>query len=103
MATTVLAVYQNGVLRPAQPLPLAEGETVQITVARTVAAALAPAEDEAVERIAAATTLEEWIAAANAAPPEADEYDLLAALNDNRRLSGDQRLLFAPEREGDAR
>jgi predicted DNA-binding antitoxin AbrB/MazE fold protein len=32
MAITVEAVYENGVLRPAQPLPLKEHERVQIIV-----------------------------------------------------------------------
>jgi len=32
MAITVEAVYENGVLKPAQPLPLQEHEKVQITV-----------------------------------------------------------------------
>jgi predicted DNA-binding antitoxin AbrB/MazE fold protein len=32
MAIVVEATYENGVLRPAQPLPLAEHEKVQITV-----------------------------------------------------------------------
>jgi predicted DNA-binding antitoxin AbrB/MazE fold protein len=32
MALTVEAVYENGVLKPAQPLPLKEHEQVQITV-----------------------------------------------------------------------
>jgi predicted DNA-binding antitoxin AbrB/MazE fold protein len=32
MAITVEAVYENGVLRPAQPLPLNEHEKVTITV-----------------------------------------------------------------------
>jgi predicted DNA-binding antitoxin AbrB/MazE fold protein len=31
---TVEAVYENGVLRPAQPLPLKEHETVQVTIQR---------------------------------------------------------------------
>ena len=33
MAITVEAVYENGVLRPVQPLPFAERERLQITVA----------------------------------------------------------------------
>jgi predicted DNA-binding antitoxin AbrB/MazE fold protein len=33
MALTVEAVYENGVLKPAQPLPLKENERVQITIA----------------------------------------------------------------------
>jgi predicted DNA-binding antitoxin AbrB/MazE fold protein len=32
MAITVEAVYENGVLKPAQPLPLKEHETVQVTI-----------------------------------------------------------------------
>jgi len=32
MAITVEAVYENGVLKPGQPLPLKEHEKVQITV-----------------------------------------------------------------------
>jgi predicted DNA-binding antitoxin AbrB/MazE fold protein len=32
MTITVEAVYENGILRPAQPLPLKEHEKVQITV-----------------------------------------------------------------------
>ncbi len=32
MPLTVEAVYENGVLKPAQPLPLKEHERVQVTV-----------------------------------------------------------------------
>jgi predicted DNA-binding antitoxin AbrB/MazE fold protein len=32
MALTVEAVYENGVLKPTQPLPLEEHETVRITI-----------------------------------------------------------------------
>ena len=32
MAFTIEAVYENGVLKPAQPLPLKEHEKVRITV-----------------------------------------------------------------------
>jgi predicted DNA-binding antitoxin AbrB/MazE fold protein len=32
MTLTVEAVYENGVLKPAQPLPLKEQERVQVTV-----------------------------------------------------------------------
>jgi predicted DNA-binding antitoxin AbrB/MazE fold protein len=35
MTITVEAVYENGVLKPAQPLPLKEHETVQVTVQTT--------------------------------------------------------------------
>jgi predicted DNA-binding antitoxin AbrB/MazE fold protein len=32
MAITVTAVYENGVFRPKQPMPLAEGTQVELTV-----------------------------------------------------------------------
>ena len=32
MTVTVEAIYENGVLRPAQPLPLKEQQRVQVTV-----------------------------------------------------------------------
>ncbi len=32
MAQTIEAVYENGVLRPKEPMSLAEGETVEILV-----------------------------------------------------------------------
>ncbi len=32
MAISVEAVYENGVLKPVEPLPLKEGETVRVTI-----------------------------------------------------------------------
>jgi predicted DNA-binding antitoxin AbrB/MazE fold protein len=32
MTKTIQATYQGGVLRPAEPLPIAEGSTVELTV-----------------------------------------------------------------------
>jgi len=32
MPLTVAAIYENGVLKPAEPLPLAEHEEVQVTI-----------------------------------------------------------------------
>jgi predicted DNA-binding antitoxin AbrB/MazE fold protein len=34
MSLTVEAIYENGVLKPAQPLPLKEHEKVRLTVVR---------------------------------------------------------------------
>lgn len=42
MTTTAAAIYENGVLRPLSPLPLAEGARVEVTV--TDHAASQPAE-----------------------------------------------------------
>ncbi|HEY1377238.1 MAG TPA: antitoxin family protein [Gemmataceae bacterium] len=41
MAITVEAVYEHGVLKPAQPLPFREHETVELTI-RPVHAAAGP-------------------------------------------------------------
>ena len=38
MAMTVEAVYENGVLKPAQPLPLGEHERVRLAIHRSAAA-----------------------------------------------------------------
>jgi len=39
MTITVQATYENGVLKPAQPLPLKEREQVQVTVRRPTSVA----------------------------------------------------------------
>ncbi len=103
MTTRVTAVYQNGVLRPTQPLPLAEGESVEITLERaTPPRETSLTEAEASRRIRDAKTLEELFAAADAAAelePD-DGYDLLQALDDNRERAGAVRPLFPPEMKG---
>jgi predicted DNA-binding antitoxin AbrB/MazE fold protein len=101
--TTFQAIYENGVLRPIRPLPLAEGETVEIILAPPKSLPAEPSETEAVQRIRSARTLEEWIAAANDTSAEEDGYDLLQALEENRKLAGDARPLFPTEVPGVAR
>jgi predicted DNA-binding antitoxin AbrB/MazE fold protein len=98
---TQTVTYTGGVLRPATPLPLAEGETVVVTITRP-APPPALTEEEALRRIREAKTLEELFAAMNAsAALEPDDgYDLCEALNENRRLSGDVRMLYPPEEKG---
>jgi predicted DNA-binding antitoxin AbrB/MazE fold protein len=39
MPLTVEAIYENGVLKPAEPLPLKEHEKVQLTVVRETSVA----------------------------------------------------------------
>ncbi len=99
MTQTVTATYSGGVLRPATPLPLAEGETVQITVTSPPLPAPALTEDEAIRRIREAKTLEDLWAAIDAAPEDdlPEGYDFRKALNENRRLAGDYRMLYPPE------
>ncbi len=96
--TTVLAVYQGGVLRPVQPLPLNEGETVEIALTRPEHPSPPASVEESERRIREAGTLQEWIEAANALPVADDGYDLLRAVNENRHSS--ERPLIPPAQEG---
>ena len=59
MTLTVVAVYENGVLKPDQPLPLREHEKVQVTIETAIDAVRRSAgllgwtgDAETVERIA---------------------------------------------------
>ncbi len=91
MTMTTLAIYENGVLRPARALPFAEGETVQLTVTRPATS------QEAQRRMREAKTLEELFDAFQSAPEADDNYDLLQALDENRK---GERPLFPPELKG---
>ncbi len=104
MTMTVQAVYVGGVLRPVQPLPLAEGETVEVTVSPTKPPGrqLRPptaAEEDYARRLKAARSLDEMLAAVATAPPLPDGYDLCEALNANRRATGEW-LLYPEHPEG---
>jgi predicted DNA-binding antitoxin AbrB/MazE fold protein len=89
MTTTVRAVYQNGVLRPERPLPLAEGETVVVTVANANPVTPPVDEDEVLRRMDSAGSLQELFALYESLPSPADGYDLCEALNANRRAAGE--------------
>jgi len=96
MIVNTLAVYENGVLRPEQPLPLAEGEKVHIRVT-------CPDPDdprstgEIEQQIRAAKTLTELFAVVETNPEPENDYDLLRALDDNRK---GERPLFPAELKG---
>jgi predicted DNA-binding antitoxin AbrB/MazE fold protein len=83
--TTVQAVYEGGVLRPVHPLPLAEGETVEVTVAQTRAKL---SQEEWERRIRAAKNIQEWVELANTCPYEGPDVDILKMINESRRLTG---------------
>jgi predicted DNA-binding antitoxin AbrB/MazE fold protein len=92
MTTTVRAVYSGGVLRPFQPLALAEGTTVDVTVA-TASVDSQLSEDEIVRRIQACKSYHEWLEVTKLLPPDDGGYDIVQALDENRRWSGDRPLL----------
>ena len=101
--TRIQAVYENGVLRPKEPLSLAEGEEVQVSVYPrlriTPLRPPTPEEEDYTRRLNATRTIEEMHAVMATAPPWEEEYDIVKALNDNRRASG-ERLLFPESEEG---
>lgn len=102
-------------MKPSTPLELKEGQVVEVTV-DSVPVFPAPAEDlpklsesndrklaieETVRRIREAKTLEEMFAVMEEGPDDTpDDYDLCEALNENRRLAGEERMLFPPETKG---
>ena len=92
MTMTVRAVYVHGVLRPIQPLALKEGETVEVTVAP--APSDSPlSEEEFIRRIQACKTYHEWFELTKLLPPHDGGYDIVKALDENRRWSGERPLL----------
>jgi predicted DNA-binding antitoxin AbrB/MazE fold protein len=94
--TTIRATYENGVLRPAEPLPLADGEAVELTVTPVPTHPPPASLEEALRRMAEAKTWEELDAATEAAAPFDTPlppgYDLLEALNRTRIEEGREQL-----------
>jgi predicted DNA-binding antitoxin AbrB/MazE fold protein len=93
MTIMVRAVYERGVLRLAQPLGLDEGETVDVTIARTKLDAQTLNEDEIGRRLKAANSIAEWVEATKLLPADDGGYDVLRALNENRMWSGERPLI----------
>ena len=91
MTTTVRAVYLNGVLRPDKPLPLAEGTPVDVLVTP------ASENDEVLQRMRTAKTLEELFDIADSIPAADDGHDVVRAMNETRRANGER--LLTPDDE----
>ena len=98
MVARVMAIYENRVFKPTVPLALPEGTKVECALEEARILPFTGAEDEYSQRVENATSLEELFAAMNEAP-EDNDYDLCAALNENRRIAG-ERPLFPPEQKG---
>jgi predicted DNA-binding antitoxin AbrB/MazE fold protein len=95
MTMTVRAVYTGGVLRPVQPLALAEGQSVEVTIrpSVTVPTTTPVSEEEIIGRIQACKTYHEWLEITKLLPPDDGGYDIVKALDENRRWSGERPLL----------
>src|SRR5579871_4996187 len=94
MVRTIRAVYENGILRPTEKLPLSEGETVEVIITQRNAPGpwltepTRPEEDYA-RRIRDAKSLQEMLAVMNSAPfSPGDDFDLVNEINESRRLTG---------------
>jgi hypothetical protein len=94
MAMTVRARYLGGVLQLFEPLPLAEGVTIEVTIDKVETGGQGgqsptPEEEDYARRLRAAKSLEEMYAVMETAPssPE-DPYDLIQRMNESRRLTG---------------
>lgn len=99
MSITVQATYTGGILRPVQPLALAEGQTVEITVTPAASPTTAPnppapaSEEDTIRRIQACKTYREWFEVTKTLPSDNGDYDIVKALDENRRWSGERPLL----------
>src|SRR5260370_20037824 len=81
MTMTVRAIYTGGVLRPVEPLALAEGETVVVTVGPAPAATTLVSEEEVIRRIQACKTYQEWLEVTNLLPGDDGGYDIVKSLD----------------------
>src|SRR5262249_50849923 len=95
--TIVEAVYENGILRPSQPLPFDEGQTVEVTVRPKPANSRPQPEDDITRHLREAKTYHEWFEMTKLLPPDDGGYDIVSALNENRKWGGDRPIL--PEDE----
>ena len=77
-----IAVYENGLLRTPDPLPLREGETVQLVVTRGTPR---PTDDEILAMMKQAKSPQELFALADTYITAPRGYDMCDALDANRR------------------
>jgi hypothetical protein len=102
---TITAIYEGGVLRPTTVLPFADGTRLRLTVDSSSNGLDAPDDCGPTDKIALARQTEAAAFVQSLIDSkDRDElpegYDFLDALNENRRLSGDYRMLFPPEEKG---
>ena len=88
--TSIIAVYEGGVLRPAHPLPLGEGETVEINIVQSRPGPFPTPADDVSSRLQSAQCFDEWLAATKLLPPDDGGYDIAKALEENRIWSGER-------------
>lgn len=97
MTISIRAVYEGGVLRPIQALPLQNGEVVDVTIMKSTIATQPISEEEITMRLKNAPTIAEWVDATRCLPPDEGGYDILGVLNENRLRSGERPII--PDKE----
>jgi predicted DNA-binding antitoxin AbrB/MazE fold protein len=70
MSITIDATYEDGVLKPAQPLPLSEHEKVRVTVEQQLQVAAERGDNTAQAALGGPSLAEQLIALAEAVPEE---------------------------------
>ncbi len=100
----VMAIYENGILKPFEPLSFAEGQAVELSVSvlQPITPLRPPTTEEAefAVRVKAAVSLKELFAIIDTAPTESTGYDLFHALDENRKSTG-ERLLYPELHNGE--
>jgi predicted DNA-binding antitoxin AbrB/MazE fold protein len=99
MTLTVHAVFTNGVLRPMEPLSLSEGERVEITISPANSAVAPDLEAGVIQQIQACKSYQEWLEVTKSLPNDDGGYDIVKALNENRRWSGESPRLSKEDRQ----
>ncbi len=101
MTLTIQAVYEGGILRPTRPLALPEGQTVDVTIvpASSGSSPAPVSDDEMVRRIQACQTYQEWLEVTKSLPTDDAGFDIVQALDENRRWSGKRPLLPDGDRQ----
>ena len=97
--TKVSAIYENGVLRPTERLPLKEGETVEVTVEPRSPAVAPLTLEEWERRLKSAKNIQDWLEVANACPEPDDGYDVIKELNEIRRANNERLLTREAEED----
>jgi len=96
MIHTMTAVYQDGVLKPLYPLPLMEGDRVEVIIVTPT-----PVDPNSPEQVARRERIlkefDERTAALESAEPDGDYEEGCKALDENRKGG---RQLFPPEMKG---
>jgi hypothetical protein len=105
MTEPFTAIYEGGVLRPTTALPFADGTRLRLTIDESPNGSAGfdgggtESGSQQLDPQSPAALIQSLIDSKDR-DELPDGYDFFEALNENRRLSGDCRMLFPPEEKG---